>query len=52
MNQDDAPLSADGRELLHRAQKEAERLDHEHVGCEHLLLAMTLQREGPVSAAL
>ena len=52
MSEEIVGLSTEGRNLLSFARKEAERLGHEHVGPEHLLLAMTAQREGPVATVL
>jgi ATP-dependent Clp protease ATP-binding subunit ClpC len=49
MNQESG-LSSDGRALLAAADKEAERLGHEYVGTEHILLAMVAHDETPLTA--
>ena len=42
----DVPFTESGRQLLAGAQAEADRLGHEFVGTEHVVLAMTRNAEG------
>jgi hypothetical protein len=41
----DLPLSSECMGILHYASQEADRLGHRHIGTEHLLLGMLLERE-------
>ena len=36
-------FTTDARQVVHDSQREAERLHHGFIGCEHLLLALTLE---------
>jgi hypothetical protein len=47
----EVPLSTESKKILNIAAEEAERLDHRHVGTEHLLLAM-LRVEGSLAAQI
>ena len=40
------------RQLLAKARGEADRLRHEYIGTEHLLLALTAETEGIAATAL
>lgn len=46
------PYTPNVKQVLHQAQKEAERLGHEYVGTEHLLLGLIRQGEGVAVTAL
>ena len=41
----DLPLNDECKRVLHSAAKEADRLGHKHIGIEHLLLGMLLERK-------
>jgi len=41
----DLPLSNECRRILHYASQEADRLGHKHIGTEHLLLGMLLEKD-------
>jgi len=42
----DLPLSGEGKRVLAYAAEEAERLDHKHIGTEHLLLGLLREESG------
>lgn len=46
------PFTTEAREVLALAQSEAQRLRHDYIGTEHLLLAMMSEGEGIASRAL
>jgi ATP-dependent Clp protease ATP-binding subunit ClpC len=48
----DLQLTESAREVLELARDEAERLRHEYIGTEHLVLALTRQTEGLAVTAL
>jgi ATP-dependent Clp protease ATP-binding subunit ClpA len=50
-NAGDLPFSDAARQLLADTQSEADRLHHEYVGTEHLLLAMTRHSDDAVTLA-
>lgn len=41
----DLPISNEGRHILHYASEEADRLGHKHIGTEHLLIGLLLERD-------
>lgn len=46
------PFSQESREVLRLAQESARELGHEHVGSEHLLLALAREKQGDACAIL
>jgi ATP-dependent Clp protease ATP-binding subunit ClpA len=48
----DVAFSAAARRVLQRAADEAQRLNHDHLGTEHLLLALLHEETGAAAAAL
>jgi hypothetical protein len=41
----DVPLSNESKHILHHASEEADRLGHKHIGTEHLLAGMLLEKD-------
>ena len=46
------PLTAHATQIIENAQKEAAELQHSYIGTEHLLLGLTLQKEGVAAKVL
>lgn len=52
MRTPEVPFAGSALEVLALAREEADRLQHEYVGTEHVALALTRLREGPTATAL